>query len=279
MTSTPKSTAITRDFRPTGTGYTVNGARVVPGVMTVRRGEAVIEEYVECGTITASRPAPKVRAKWPVERQAREDAAWEDLVRIDAQCCDVYPNDGWTTWGTWEKDKRQALERLRYERHLAIERYRHAAQWESDQVQRQRRGRILPQVRRMLLAEWEAAGRICSICLAPVPPGAPVHIDHITPIDVGGGNDLANLRIVHATCNLSRERLTPWPYTQEEPVPASWHLPEGWRKQVRLTATGKVARVPPRYLSPTGELCSKDHMMLLRLRYAYAKREEEQPDD
>lgn len=47
---------------------------------------------------------------------------------------------------------------------------------------------------------------ICGICGTPVAL-AECHVDHIRPVGEGGNNDVTNLRITHARCNLRRAAL------------------------------------------------------------------------
>ena len=35
-------------------------------------------------------------------------------------------------------------------------------------------------------------------------PGDPTHLDHFVPLSKGGTNDLRNMRLMHATCNLTK---------------------------------------------------------------------------
>ncbi|MXX99388.1 MAG: hypothetical protein F4Y67_01025 [Chloroflexi bacterium] len=47
-------------------------------------------------------------------------------------------------------------------------------------------------------------GGNCGICGHRLGSTADTHIDHIRPVSKGGGNELANLRLTHARCNLRR---------------------------------------------------------------------------
>jgi 5-methylcytosine-specific restriction endonuclease McrA len=49
----------------------------------------------------------------------------------------------------------------------------------------------------------ERDGYICGLCLGPVEP-ADVHIDHIHPVSLGGGNELENLQVAHSLCNIRK---------------------------------------------------------------------------
>ncbi len=59
--------------------------------------------------------------------------------------------------------------------------------------------------RREAVRRWEAAGRPpCGICGTPIAEGEPTHADHIILRAMGGSDDPANLRMVHALCNIAR---------------------------------------------------------------------------
>ena len=47
-------------------------------------------------------------------------------------------------------------------------------------------------------------GDICGICGSRLSSFGDTHIDHIRPVSRGGGNELGNLRLTHARCNLRR---------------------------------------------------------------------------
>lgn len=53
-------------------------------------------------------------------------------------------------------------------------------------------------------------GNLCSICNEILDPTVEVlHIDHILPRCMGGTHEATNIRLVHATCNLTRgKRIT-----------------------------------------------------------------------
>jgi 5-methylcytosine-specific restriction endonuclease McrA len=46
-------------------------------------------------------------------------------------------------------------------------------------------------------------GYMCRICLLPIRPRTE-HVDHIVPVSMGGSDEIVNLRITHAFCNVSR---------------------------------------------------------------------------
>ena len=68
----------------------------------------------------------------------------------------------------------------------------------------QQRNPISAHVKREARAHFEAAGRICGLCLRPVEVSHPIHFDHIEPWWAGGDDSAANLRLVHADCNRHR---------------------------------------------------------------------------
>lgn len=64
-------------------------------------------------------------------------------------------------------------------------------------------------------AIWGMAGGYCGICGEPV-PYRQMHLDHITPVSLGGETVIGNLRPAHAACNIGRgnghvPRTTPRP--------------------------------------------------------------------
>ena len=50
------------------------------------------------------------------------------------------------------------------------------------------------------LSQWQF--NRCGICSEPM--GADISVDHIYPVSLGGGNELANLQAVHRSCNTSK---------------------------------------------------------------------------
>lgn len=51
---------------------------------------------------------------------------------------------------------------------------------------------------------------ICHICNRKVGEGAPFHLDHVIPLSKGGPTTMANLKLAHPRCNLSkRDRINP----------------------------------------------------------------------
>lgn len=47
----------------------------------------------------------------------------------------------------------------------------------------------------------ERDGYICGLCKREVEPDD-VHIDHVLPVSLGGGDELRNLQVAHSRCNL-----------------------------------------------------------------------------
>ena len=45
---------------------------------------------------------------------------------------------------------------------------------------------------------------VCGLCKEPVETHAGIHIDHIIPVALGGTDDLENLQVAHAHCNLRK---------------------------------------------------------------------------
>lgn len=48
-------------------------------------------------------------------------------------------------------------------------------------------------------------GPICGICKGHFEPSDEIHVDHIQPASKGGTNDLSNLQLAHASCNMSKQ--------------------------------------------------------------------------
>ena len=49
----------------------------------------------------------------------------------------------------------------------------------------------------------------CVECRAPGTHEDPLTVDHIVPISKGGGNSLANLQVLHRSCNSRKGKKTP----------------------------------------------------------------------
>ncbi|MHB1526464.1 MAG: HNH endonuclease [Candidatus Dormibacteria bacterium] len=62
-------------------------------------------------------------------------------------------------------------------------------------------------LRQEVMARFEAGGRLCEWCGRKVGAGAATHIDHIIAYAHGGLSEAANLRVLHARCNMERNAL------------------------------------------------------------------------
>ena len=72
--------------------------------------------------------------------------------------------------------------------------------WFEDQI-KSRRTPLSHQVRQTVIERDES---ICGLCREPVHPSEEIHIDHIIPVALGGSDDLTNLQVAHAHCNLRK---------------------------------------------------------------------------
>lgn len=131
------------------------------------------------GSIWAERPRVETRATWSDEKREWEERAWQRL------CQPVHER--------WLGKRKSPLQALR-------DRYRHDCNPEEHR-EAQRRRYIAESLRRTLMAEWEAAGRMCGICGQTVDPEELPVIDHITAISKGGTSERPNLRLTHRYCN------------------------------------------------------------------------------
>lgn len=55
---------------------------------------------------------------------------------------------------------------------------------------------------------WRRQKGKCAFCLQSLDKQS-THVDHYTPIALGGANDIANLRLLHDSCNLTKGALHP----------------------------------------------------------------------
>lgn len=68
---------------------------------------------------------------------------------------------------------------------------------------------FVPRVRRPALPQYirrrvvERYGMVCQLCGGDIPEGD-LHIDHIHPVALGGGDELSNLQTAHSKCNISK---------------------------------------------------------------------------
>jgi HNH endonuclease len=72
--------------------------------------------------------------------------------------------------------------------------------WQRGIFSDEKRSSLPPKRRRAVIAR---DGYVCGICVLPVEP-TDVHIDHIFPVALGGGDDLSNLRVTHSRCNIAK---------------------------------------------------------------------------
>ena len=65
--------------------------------------------------------------------------------------------------------------------------------------------------RRLRILLYQIGGTFCALCgnPLPAPASAGVEIDHVQPRSQGGSDSLSNLRLVHASCNHSRQSRQP----------------------------------------------------------------------
>ena len=59
---------------------------------------------------------------------------------------------------------------------------------------------------------WNRQSGNCGICAGPL--NGKLHIDHVMPIKLGGTNDVRNLQLAHATCNLAKGAKHPIEFAQ-----------------------------------------------------------------
>jgi HNH endonuclease len=67
--------------------------------------------------------------------------------------------------------------------------------------ERSKRRKVSAKIRKAVVAEWEASGRICGICRNPVGEEDAFHVYHDLPTSAGGTSEKENLRVGHARCN------------------------------------------------------------------------------
>jgi hypothetical protein len=78
---------------------------------------------------------------------------------------------------------------------------------------------LSPRRRQVVYERFERSDKICGICGEKILPNEDTHIDHILP---DGSNDLANLRVVHAFCNLSKGHKTDEEHAPLVALHAAW---------------------------------------------------------
>lgn len=75
------------------------------------------------------------------------------------------------------------------------------AEWQPRPPDPEKRRKYLsPDMRRMVIAR---DGLMCRLCSNEV-AAEDVHIDHITPVALGGTNELTNLQVTHSRCNIAK---------------------------------------------------------------------------
>jgi 5-methylcytosine-specific restriction endonuclease McrA len=137
------------------------------------------------------------RQSWPdawIEKAERAHAALvptrHEISRAGQQLADAVP--GSPEEGAAREDLEAASRRNR----TALRSWRLAGKPE-----RAERRRIPPKLRRELIDEWEAAGRICGLCHHPVAEYDRIEVHHWVPSAAGGTSVKANLAVTHQRCN------------------------------------------------------------------------------
>jgi len=97
---------------------------------------------------------------------------------------------------------------------------------------------------------WKAQGGECPLCLRSIRWNAQIAdeqptLDHIIPKKIGGGNEITNLRVVHALCNARRgHSLTAMPWADTPAVIAAAFLSEPVAPPVRRVAAPASSPAP-----------------------------------
>jgi 5-methylcytosine-specific restriction endonuclease McrA len=137
------------------------------------------------------------RQSWPdtwIEKAERAHAAFvrtqHEMSRAWQRSADAVP--GSPEEGAAKEDLEAASRHFR----TALRSWRLARQPE-----RAKRRRIPPKVRRELIDEWEAGGRICGLCHHPVAENDRIEVHHWVPTAEGGTSEKANLAVTHQRCN------------------------------------------------------------------------------
>jgi hypothetical protein len=124
------------------------------------------------------------RADLPPRRAAADHQKWNRLAEAERQ-----PVRG--VDGAWAERKRAKSQYIGFVRQ---ERERKTGQLAEHNIS--------SAVRRAVIAEFEAAGRLCCICGGVVGTGEKYHIHHKIPVSAGGTRSKDNLCVAHARCNL-----------------------------------------------------------------------------
>ena len=99
----------------------------------------------------------------------------------------------------WEKDP-VTLETALVEAGFIDAEPRQFHDWPEYTVIRRRSG-----YRRFLQVLFDRDGDTCQLCGLPLPGDhSKIHVDHVLPVSLGGGDEVDNLRLAHASCNSSR---------------------------------------------------------------------------
>jgi hypothetical protein len=138
----------------------------VPGAWTDEHGHECVGLQVSypgrnrpMRIISAVRVSPSVRTGWTEAQRTREEATWLHLIDVDAPY--------WRSKGRKPED-------VKRRRKTALQRYDRAAH--PDEA---RERRIPLALRRVVIAEWETAGRLCAICGQVVAHDDAIQIHHV----------------------------------------------------------------------------------------------------
>ena len=112
-------------------------------------------------------------------------------------------------WRAANAEQARELERRRdLEARNARSRERYATEPDYRQAKIDRASlRHRPRRDRLVAVLAERDGLQCSWCgevIADPADGALVHVDHVKPLSAGGSDDLGNMQLLHAECNLSK---------------------------------------------------------------------------
>jgi len=98
-------------------------------------------------------------------------------------------------------------------------------------------------------AVWDAHSGLCGLCSCPVTLGAPTVMDHKTPLELGGMDDLANLWPLCQGCNKTKTRRDIAQiakmrriHKQEKPREPSRMRSRGFDKSLSKRMDGRVIR-------------------------------------
>lgn len=167
-----------------------------PGI-TVEDGREVMGLVHPAGTwlsdrdtviqITATRIPGDIRATWPADVQAREHQLWTEIADADRAYLSL----------RLQRASFEEMEKAQRKRTRLTKKYHSIGP--NPEIERARQ--VKPSVRQAVFADWEANGRICSICGLPVASSERGQIHHKTPVQDGGTRARENLGVAHALCN------------------------------------------------------------------------------